>query len=96
VVHFTADSVSEIDSTEQHRVQAWAKLAEYATRFKNGAHLRVEGELRSRTYETDAGLKVLIGASSIMSLRPSQRSAALESESQRPTVPPTKSARNRR
>ena len=46
------------ERTEWHRVQAWAKLAEYAAGFKKGAHLRVEGELRSREYETDAGVKL--------------------------------------
>ncbi len=39
------------ERTEWHRIQAWAKLAEYAAGFKKGAHLRVEGELRSREYE---------------------------------------------
>ena len=31
------------ERTQRHRIQAWAKLAEYAARFKKGAHLRVEG-----------------------------------------------------
>lgn len=34
--------------TEWHKVQAWGKLAEYAATFKKGAHIRIEGELRSR------------------------------------------------
>jgi single-stranded DNA-binding protein len=45
---------------------------------KKGAQLRVEGELRSREYETD-GTKVRtyeIVASSILNLRPGQRHAA--------------------
>ena len=45
-------------------------------RLQEGAHLRVEGELRSREYETDNGTKVrtyVIVASSIMSLRSGQR-----------------------
>ena len=71
------------ERTEWHRVQAWAKLAEYAAGFKKGSHLRVEGELRSREYETDAGVKVrtyVIVASSIMSLRPGQRATASDSD----------------
>ena len=45
---------------------------EYAAGFRKGAHLSVEGELRSREYETDAGVKVgtyVIVASSIVNLR---------------------------
>lgn len=37
-----------IDHTEWHRCIAWGKLAEYAKTLKKGAHLSVEGELRSR------------------------------------------------
>ena len=37
------------ERTEWHRIQAWAKLAEYAAGFKKGAHVRIEGELRSRS-----------------------------------------------
>jgi single-strand DNA-binding protein len=71
------------ERTEWHRIQAWAKLAEYAAGFKKGAHVRVEGELRSREYETDNGTKVrtyVIVASSIMNLRPGQRISASESD----------------
>ncbi len=72
------------ERTEWHRIQAWARLAEYAGRFKKGAHVRVEGELRSREYETDSGTKIrtyVIVASSIMNLRPGQRIFASESDS---------------
>src|ERR1700739_4885450 len=34
--------------TEWHRCIVWGKLSEYATTLKKGAHLAVEGELRSR------------------------------------------------
>jgi len=34
--------------TEWHRCIVWGKLAEYAKTLKKGAHLAVEGELRSR------------------------------------------------
>ena len=37
-----------IDHTEWHRCIVWGKLAEYAKTLKKGAHLAVEGELRSR------------------------------------------------
>ena len=71
------------ERTEWHRIQAWAKLAEYAAGFKKGAHVWIEGELRSREYQTDNGTKVrtyVIVASSIMNLRPGQRISASESD----------------
>jgi single-strand DNA-binding protein len=34
--------------TEWHRCIVWGRLSEYATTLKKGAHLAVEGELRSR------------------------------------------------
>ena len=37
-----------IDHTEWHRCIVWGKLAEYTKTLKKGAHLSVEGELRSR------------------------------------------------
>ncbi len=58
--------------------------------FKKGAHVRVEGELRSREYETDAGVKVrtyVIVASSIVNLRPGQRTSMSESESDQAIAP---------
>ena len=45
--------------TEWHRIQAWGRLAEYAAAFKKGAQIHVEGELRSREYESN-GVKVRI------------------------------------
>ncbi len=78
------------ERTEWHRIQAWSKLAEYTAGFKKGAHIRIEGELRSREYETDGGVKVrtyVIVASSIMNLRPGQRISATESEAVDITAP---------
>lgn len=37
-------------STEWHRLIVWGKLAEYASTLEKGAHLAIEGELRSRVY----------------------------------------------
>jgi single-strand DNA-binding protein len=39
--------------TAWHRIVAWSKLGEFALSLAKGAHLQVEGELRSREYETD-------------------------------------------
>src|SRR5271169_1914784 len=42
-----------ISHTEWHRCVVFAKkLSEFAGTLKKGAHLQVEGELRSREYET--------------------------------------------
>jgi single-strand DNA-binding protein len=71
------------ERSEWHRIQAWGKLGEYAASFKKGAHIRVEGELRSREYETDKGVKVRtydIVARSITNLRPGQRYNGQDSE----------------
>ena len=38
--------------TEWHCIIAWAKLGEFALTLAKGAHLQIEGELRSREYET--------------------------------------------
>jgi single-strand DNA-binding protein len=39
--------------TEWHRCLASGKLVEFAATLKKGAHVEVEGELRSREYEKD-------------------------------------------
>jgi single-strand DNA-binding protein len=70
------------ERTEWHRITCWGKLAEYAAAFKKGAQIHVEGELRSREYETD-GAKVRtydIVASAIINLRAGQRNSAADPE----------------
>jgi single-strand DNA-binding protein len=39
--------------TEWHHCVAFGKLGEFALTLKKGAHVEVEGELRSREYEKD-------------------------------------------
>ena len=39
-----------IEHTEWHRCVAFGKLGEFAATLKKGAHIQVEGELRSRKY----------------------------------------------
>jgi single-strand DNA-binding protein len=66
------------ERTEWHRIQAWGSLGEYAAAFRKGAHICVEGELRSREYESN-GVKVRtydIVASAIINLRAGQRNSA--------------------
>ncbi|MGD0446912.1 MAG: single-stranded DNA-binding protein [Edaphobacter sp.] len=48
-------------STEWHRCVVWGKLSDFAKTLTKGAHLAVEGELRSREREdrkTNAKLRV--------------------------------------
>ena len=50
-----------ISHTEWHRCVVFGKLAEFAGTLKKGAHLQVEGELRSREYDSkNAGTKQTI------------------------------------
>ena len=41
-----------IEHTEWHRCIAFSKLGEFAATLKKGAHVQVEGELRSRKYDS--------------------------------------------
>ena len=41
-----------ISHTEWHRCVVFGKLSEFAGTLKKGAHLQVEGELRSRKYDS--------------------------------------------
>jgi single-strand DNA-binding protein len=41
-----------IEHTEWHRCGVFGKLGEFAATLKKGAHILVEGELRSRKYES--------------------------------------------
>ena len=41
-----------ISHTEWHRCVVFGKLAEFAKTLKKGAHIQVEGELRSREYDS--------------------------------------------
>jgi single-strand DNA-binding protein len=64
--------------SQWHRMEVWGKLGQYAAALKKGAHVCVEGELRSREYESN-GAKVRtydIVVSSIINLRAGQRNAA--------------------
>jgi single-strand DNA-binding protein len=41
-----------IEHTEWHRCVVFGKLGEFAGALKKGAHIQVEGELRSREYDS--------------------------------------------
>jgi|ERR1051326_8209904 single-strand DNA-binding protein len=77
--------------TEWHRIQVWGKLGEYAAAFKKGSHLCVEGELRSREYETEGGTKVRtyhIVANSILNLRSGNNAAEPDTAEASDAEPP--------
>ena len=40
--------------TEWHRAIVWGRLGEFAKPLTKGAHLQIEGELRSREYEKNS------------------------------------------
>ena len=41
-----------VEHTEWHRCIAFGKLGEFAAKLTKGAHIQVEGELRSRKFES--------------------------------------------
>ena len=47
------DAGSWESRTEWHRCVAFGKLADFAGTLSKGAHIAIEGELRSREYEKD-------------------------------------------
>jgi single-strand DNA-binding protein len=73
-----------ISQTEWHRCVAFGKLAEFAGTLKKGAHLQIEGELRSREYDSNkAGTKQTIWeirVSSVLKLDRAEKSIPEEQE----------------
>ena len=68
--------------TEWHRCVSFGKLADFAATLKKGAHVQVEGELRSREYEKD-GMKHKVfecRLESILKLDRAERRGADESD----------------
>ncbi len=47
-----------VSRTEWHRCIVWGKLGEFAKTLLKGAHVQIEGELRSREYVEKVGEKV--------------------------------------
>ena len=69
-----------IEHTEWHRCVVFGKLGEFAATLKKGAHIQVEGELRSRKYDsTKTNTEVTIWeirVNSILKLDRAQKAAA--------------------
>ena len=68
-----------ISHTEWHRCVVFGKLSEFAKTLTKGAHIQVEGELRSREYDskkTDSKQRLWeIRVSSILTLDRTEKSA---------------------
>ena len=68
-----------ISHTEWHRCVVFGKLSEFAKTLTKGAHIHVEGELRSREYDskkTDSKQRIWeIRVSSILTLDRTEKSA---------------------
>ena len=65
--------------TEWHRCIVFGKLGEFATSLRKGAHVEVEGELRSREYEKD-GITQRIFECHVESILKLDRAARQESD----------------
>jgi single-strand DNA-binding protein len=73
-----------IEHTEWHRCVVFGKLGEFASTLKKGAHIQVEGELRSRKYtssKTNSEQTVWeIRVSSLLKLDRAAKAAAEDDE----------------
>ncbi len=73
-----------ISHTEWHRCVVFGKLGEFAATLKKGAHIQVEGELRSREYDskkTDSKQRIWeVRVDSILKLERAEKAAPEEQE----------------
>src|ERR1700678_3693760 len=73
-----------ISHTEWHRCVVFGKLSDFASTLKKGAHILVEGELRSREYDskkTDSKQRIWeIKVDSILKLDRAEKAAPEEQE----------------
>ena len=73
-----------ISHTEWHRCVVFGKLSEFAGTLKKGAHIQVEGELRSREYDskkTDSKQRIWeVRVDSILKLDRAEKASQEEQE----------------
>ncbi len=70
-----------IEHTEWHRCVVFGKLGEFAATLKKGAHIEVEGELRSREYDSKkTGAKQTIWEIRVNSILKLDRAAKASAE----------------
>ena len=78
-----------VSHTEWHRCVVFGKLSEFAKTLTKGAHVQIEGELRSREYEskkTNSKQRVWeIRVSSILKLDRAEKSAPEDQDHDDPT-----------
>ena len=78
-----------VSHTEWHRCVVFGKLSEFAKTLTKGAHVQVEGELRSREYEskkTNSKQRVWeIRVSSILKLDRAEKAAPEDQDRDEPT-----------
>lgn len=64
------ESGDRMSETTWHRCIVWGKLGEFAATLTKGAHVQVEGEIRTREYtQKTAGKKPADGKKSITEIR---------------------------
>src|SRR6202041_2970765 len=77
-----------ISHTEWHRCVVFGKLSEFAGTLKKGAHIQVEGELRSREYDskkTDSKQRIWeIKVDSILKLDRAEKAAPQNQRQEKP------------
>ena len=77
-----------VSHTEWHRCVVFGKLSEFAATLTKGAHIQVEGELRSREYvskKTDAKQRIWeIRVNSILKLDRAEKAGPEEQEDDAP------------
>ena len=72
-----------IEHTEWHRCIVFGKLADFAATLKKGAHIQVEGELRSRKYDsTKSNTEVTVWEIRVNSILKLDRAAKAGTEEQ--------------
>ena len=80
-----------VSHTEWHRCVVFGKLSEFAATLTKGAHIQVEGELRSREYDskkTDSKQRIWeVRVDSILKLDRAEKAAPEETEDVAEEVP---------
>src|SRR5207244_9470819 len=63
------ESGDRMSETTWHRCIVWGKLGEFAATLTKGAHVQIEGEIRTREYTPKATAEKPTGAKSITEIR---------------------------
>jgi single-strand DNA-binding protein len=63
------ESGERMSETTWHRCIVWGKLGEFAATLTKGAHVQIEGDLRTREYTQNSGKKSDLAKKSITEIR---------------------------